>query len=107
MQLQLDREDLQLLAEVLEARVFELRREANHRPDEVRARSQAAEMEAMLDRVISRRLEFGCDELDALCDLLNEACRHAREKAKHGLQEQRYWRLQLLRDKVVEVCAMT
>ena len=103
MQLHLDREDLQLLAEVLEGRLLELRQKARDRPTDAALQRQLSDLEAVLQGVAHRRPQFGCDELDMLSDLLSEVCRRAR-----GLpQEPRCRRLELLRDKVAEVCSMT
>lgn len=89
MQLVLDRPELQLAAEIVEARLYECR------PDTGKS-DEAEQLEPLLDGILNRRLEFDCDQLDRLRALLDEAWRQDRQR-QH---------LASLRDKVTEVCAM-
>lgn len=89
MQLVLDREELQLAADLVEDALFACQRDGA-------APGKAEALEALLDGIVSRRLEFGCDELDALREVLEAAWAQDRTRPH----------LALLRDKVAEVCAM-
>lgn len=89
MQLALDRGELQLAAEIVEARLYEC---ARHDPN----RAEVLVMHALLDGILERRLEFDCDQLDALRVLLDRASK------KNPVQPH----LASLREKVTEVCAM-
>lgn len=104
MQLHLDRAELQLLADVLELRQSELREVARDRPADASLARQLADFAAVLDGVNNRRLQFDADQLDMLNALLGEFCRRALPKGVE--EEQRHHRLESLRDKIAEVCAM-
>lgn len=89
MQLVLDREELQLAANVVEDALYACGRDGT-------SSTKVGALEALLDGIINRRLEFDCDELDALREVL-EAAWAGDPTRPH---------LALLRDKVAEVCAM-
>ena len=106
MQLHLDREDLQLLADLLENRLAELRSQARDRPADAALQRELSDLEAVLDGLAKRRLQFGCDELESVSELLSEICRRLPAQAVDAQPEPRRRRLERLRDKVAEVCAM-
>lgn len=89
MQLVLDREELQLAANIVEQRLYECACEGPNS-------SQVVVMETLLDGILKRRLEFDYEQLDALHDLLDQEYRRSAPRLH----------LSSLRDKVAEACAM-
>ena len=89
MQLVLDREELQVAAELVEARLYQC---AHADPNG----AETAAMEALLDGILKRRLQFDYEQLDALHQLLDEEYRRNASRLH----------LSSLRDKVTEACAM-
>lgn len=89
MQLLLDREELQLAAHIVEAHLYQCAHDDSKG-------AEAAAMEALLDGILKRRLEFDYEQLDALHQLLDEEYR--RDASRLHLSS--------LRDKVAEACAM-
>jgi hypothetical protein len=114
-QLHLTIAELQLLADVLEARSFALRQSIDQGrvPQPELAKLRLHELEEMLTKVIEKRPAFSCDELISLSDLLPVVDREWKALiAKSGdpevIEKANRSRIiwQALGDKIVESCAM-
>ncbi len=103
MQLLLTLDELQVLADVLELQTEQPACDPVKLP----------ELEALLDRVIARKLQFCSDELDTLADVIGEGVRQIRARMasvedlalKRSLESKRDI-LQRIADKITEACAM-
>jgi len=116
MQLQFTFDQLRLLFRILEQDCRELRDKISQTNDinlkHLLTSEEVAE-EDLLEKVITRQLQFSSDELDEIADLLrkhDQQLRNARTETTEGTREQelnnRIAALERLLDKVVEACAM-
>jgi hypothetical protein len=87
MQLLLSRDELQLLADLLEKR-------------------NDAISNSVLDRIIAHDLAFGCDELDFLCDMLKELKLACMEGKADPVFQKRFQTVQSALDKLAVAAAM-
>jgi hypothetical protein len=87
MQLLLSRDELQLLADLLENR-------------------NDAMSNSLFDRIIAHDLAFGCDELDTLCDLLKQLKLACAEGKADSLFRSRTGVIQSTLDKLAVAAAM-
>ena len=116
MQLQFTFDQLRLLFHILEQDCRELRDKISQTNDVDLKRllnSEEAAEEDLLDKIITRQLQFGSDELDELAEVLRNHDRELRkelqetsEEAKKQELKNRCVALEQLLDKVVEACAM-
>lgn len=103
MQLQLNTDERQLLADILEQTRYSLMQGAELGQLTEERSSKARECEELFARVVEKRLQFSTDELDALSVLLRN---YDRELEQGAGQEQKRQLLQSLTDKIVEICVM-
>jgi len=117
MQLHFTKEEMALLADVLDERDTGLRKQiaqAESGPAQQVLERKRAMGNALLDKVIGRQLQLAVDELENLCDILaeiNDDLRTRIAQADNGSAskrqlEQKKSLLQSVRDKATEACAM-
>jgi hypothetical protein len=116
MQLRLTFDEIGVLYDILGETDRELRERLSHTQDQELKREltlQQAPVQALLDRVVARTLEFTADELETLGgvlakryrELLNAISDEQERQVKSRLERKRGL-LRSLQDKVAEACAM-
>ena len=116
MQIQFTFEQLRLLFRILEQDCRELREKISQTNDMDVKRllnSEEAAEEEVLEKVISRQLQFTSDELDELARVLRDHAQKLRKELARASEagskrelENRIAALERLLDKVIEACAM-
>jgi hypothetical protein len=107
--------ELQLLADVLEAKSFALRQsiDQGHEPRPEQSKIRLRELEEMLTKVIEKHPAFSCDELISLSELVPAVDREWKALIATGGDPSAIEKInrnriiwQALGDKIVECCAM-